>query len=178
MKIVWVTNDIWYSKLLRFLFNEDSSHVGTVFNFDGLDLAVDINKPYGSLYSLKYWLNKYRIVEQVELTLPHDQEIQLLKIVADYSVMRPYDMGGYYYGMVWGLLHKLFKLPLPEINKGSDGTGAMCQEIIIPILKSQIVQATGIINGIFDFANMSPSMTRDYFKKITLNNPFWKWSKP
>ena len=174
MKIVWVTNDIWYSKMLRFLFSEDSSHVGTTFNFDGLDLAIDINRPYGSLYGLKYWFHKYRIVEQVELVLPHDLEIEMLKTVADYAVMRPYDMGGYYYGMVWGLLHKFLRLPLPKVNKWSDGTGAMCQEIIIPILKSKTVKDTGIVNDIYDFANMSPSMTKEYFKKITKNNPLWK----
>jgi hypothetical protein len=30
MKICWVTNEVWFSKLLRYLFNESISHAGVM----------------------------------------------------------------------------------------------------------------------------------------------------
>jgi hypothetical protein len=176
MKICWVTNDVWYSKLLRFLFNETTSHVGTLWNINTVDLAIDQNRPVGSMYSAKYWLHKYRIIHQVELTLPEDKELELFKCVEARAVLRKYDMGGYYYGMVWGLLHKVFGLPLPKINKWSRPDEDMCQEIISSLLVHRIVKDAGVIAPTTDLSTMTPDATMHYMKKLTENKPLWKWT--
>lgn len=175
MKICWVTNEVWFSKMLRFLFNESVSHVGVMFEIDGIKTAIDLNKPTGTLWSARYWLHKYSIVWEVELKLPHDKEVELYKTCEEYAVLRPYDMGGYYYGMLWGLLHKFLKIPFPKYNKWSSHTGSMCQEILVPILQHEIIKKTGVKADILDFTAMTPEMTFDYMQKLTHDNDLWEW---
>jgi hypothetical protein len=173
MKIVWVTNDVWYSKMLLYLFDETTSHVGTIWDINSVDLVIDQNKPTGTMWSLKYWLKKYRIVHQVELELSQEKELELFKYLEARTILLKYDMGGYYYGMIWGLLHKWFKIPYPKVNKWAKPDEDMCQEIIIPLLKHQIFKDAGMNSTILDFSTMTPDMTMKYLKGITGNN--WKW---
>jgi hypothetical protein len=147
-----------------------------MFNVDAMRTAIDVNNPRGALWSSKYWLYKYSIVWQVELDLPLTQEIEMYKTLEDYAVLRPYDINGYYNGMIWGLLHKFLKLPLPTENEWSNHTGSMCQEILVPILQSDIIKVTGVHSDILDFTAMTPEMSMNYMKKITKDNPLWKWT--
>lgn len=182
MKIVWVTNDVWFSKLLRFLFRETTSHVGLLFTINEKEIALDINNPKGDKYEARrksdnqlYWLIKYNIVHQVELDLTQEQETQLYKECEAYCVGRKYDIYGYYFGLLAGLLHKVFMLPLPKKNWWTNGTGSMCQECIIPILMSSITKANGVnVDNIY-LAAMTPDMTMHYMEQLTQGNPKWRW---
>ena len=143
MKICWLTNDKWYSKLLRFIFNEESSHVGVIFNIDGIEIAMDITKPHGDIYSAKSWFSKYRLLYQVELKLTHDQEIEVFKECETFCVMKKYDFPGYIYGMIYGLLRKLHIIKMLPVENRWAGSGDMRQEILRPILKSKIIKMVG-----------------------------------
>jgi len=161
--------------LLRYLFNEDTSHVGLLFNFDNINLACDVNNPTGSVYDSKFWLHKYTVIHQVELSLSHNKEIALYKECAEYCVLRKYDFNGYLYGLIWGLLHKFFKIKMPTYNKWSNHTGSMCHEVVVPVLKSQIVKDTGINSPVLDFSNVTPDKVADFMMELTKGNPQWVW---
>lgn len=178
MKICWVTNNIWYSRLLRYLFNQTTSHVGIAWDINSVHLVIDQNRPTGTLWSLKYWLNKYWIVHQVELVLSPEKELELFKYLETRNILLKYDIGGYYYGMIWGLIHKLFKIPYPKTNKWAKPDQDMCQEIIVPLLEHPIIiESLGNFSPklIPDFATMTPDMSMKYMELLTKNNSLWKW---
>lgn len=176
MKICWVVSGAWYSKLLRYLFNETTSHVGTMWTINGIDLVIDQNRPYGTMWSTKYWLHKYKVIHQVELQLPPEKELELFKCIEAHTILLKYDMGGYYYGMIWGLIHKFLKIPFPKVNKWAKPNEDMCQEIIAALLIHKIIKDTGISIPPVDLSTMTPDASMLYMKKITENNPSWKWS--
>ena len=173
MKICWVTSDVWYSYLLRWLFDAQTSHVGTIFNDE---IVVDINRPVGKKYTARSWLTHYKIVWQVELKLPPEQETELLDIVTKYAVGKPYDVNGYYFGMLCGLLNKLFRIPFPKNNWFSEKGKDMCQEVVRPILEYPPIaaQQLGIDPEILN--KKTPDGVIDLFKEATKNKPEWIWS--
>lgn len=172
MRICWVTSNVWYSYLLRWMFNAKTSHVGAVFNTPSGDMALDINNPLGKLYTLRAWVTHYKIVEQVEISLPDPLEIELFQDIKTYVVGKEYDVKGYYWGMFCGLMNKLFWIPLPKKNKYSEEGKDMCQEILRPIVTNPI------INLEIDLTNlnaMTPDMALNHLKEATKNNPKWVW---
>jgi len=179
MKVCWVTNEKFYSKLLRYLFTDVSSHVGVMFDFDGISLATDINKPFGKVWDSRYWLSKYSIVWHMDIALTHDHEIELYKYCADYCVLRPYDMNAYYFGMIAGLKYKFFGCSLPTENTWSNNTGGTCQEIVTPILQNDIIKQIEPRFANVDYLKfpcMTPDMVMDVLKAATSNNPRIRWT--
>ena len=176
MKLCFVTNDKNYSKLFRWLFNEDSSHVGTTFNINGVELATDLNRPYGTLWDLNYWKSKYNIVWSMELKLSDQEEFEIFKACREYAVLRKYDMAGYYYGMVWGILAKFFGLTLPKVNIWAEDTGSMCQEIIVPLVQHPIFKKyvpTSI--PVVRTTAKTPGMVRKMMMDATKDNEHITW---
>ena len=172
MRICWVTSDVWYSYLLRWLFNAETSHVGSIFG----EAVVDINRPVGKTYTARAWLTHYKIVWQVELQLPPEQEADLLAVVTKYAVGKPYDVKGYYFGMFCALLNKLFKIPFPKNNGLSEEGKDMCQEIVRPILLYPLIaaQQLGLDPNILN--KKTPDGVIALFKEATKNKPEWVWT--
>lgn len=176
MKLCWVTNQKKYSKFFRYLFNEDASHMGVVFDINGVDLVVDLNRPYGTLWDFNYWQIRYTVVRYMEVELGEEEEFELFKSCKEYAVLRQYDMSGYYYGMIRGLLRRIFNIPLPIENKWSDGSGSMCQQIIIPLMnhpvfKNKIPQLGLVPNT----ATKSPKNIQNILEQATQNSESVKW---
>jgi hypothetical protein len=136
-----------------------------------MDFAFDINNPYGSMYSTKYWLNKYRIVHSVEI--PCDG-LELFKYLQDKVVMTPYDIDAYYYGMLWGILHNVFKIPYPKTNKFASTDKDMCQEIVRYIIEFEPINK--MLDGIScdNLTIMTPDMSMKYAKQV-MKNIECKW---
>jgi len=174
MHIAWVTNDVWFSRLLRWIFKQKTSHVGLIFRLKEVELALDINNPYGSLWSLNYWLHKYRLIYTLEIPLTKEEEFFVFKSLEEIAVLKPYDIKAYYYGMWRGLLKRLFKIPYPEVNKAVTNGKDMCQEIISYVLHHPIVQEK-IGKHECDFTVMTPDSSMMYMRLITNNIPSFIW---
>lgn len=178
MRICWVTNERYYSRLLRYLFTNDSSHVGVTFDVHGISLATDVNKPFGKVWDLDYWLYKYNVVWSMDVLLSEDDEMVLFRLCRDYCVLRKYDMGAYYYGMICGLRLKFLGIPLPSVNKWSLNTGSTCQEVVTPIIQSDILQHIEPRLANIDptvFSACTPDMTMEILKTATKDNPRIEW---
>lgn len=130
MQILFTTNDIYYSKLFRFLYREPSSHVGLGFFIDGKRKVIDCTKPEGKEHTLEGWLNKYRITHKMDLIIPEPQERLWYNAAKDYSVGKPYDFSAYYGGMVWGVIHRITHLPHPKRNFLERPEHGLCTEIL------------------------------------------------
>lgn len=177
MRLAWVTNDRYYSGLLRFLFNEPTSHVGSIFSLYGMSLAVDINRPYGKVYDLTHWLSKYTIIWEMRINFERHDELKLYQAAKDYAVLRPYDMRSYYYGMFAGIGHKFFGIPYPKTNALASGTASMCQEILTPILQHPTFKAVVPHNiDVQHFSECTPHMSMLLLKDATANNPSVEWA--
>jgi hypothetical protein len=179
MRICWVTNEKYYSRLLRFLFNNLTSHVGVIFNFDGISLATDLNKPMGKVWDSRYWFHKYNAVWTMDVKLSEHEEIALYKTCSDYCVLRVYDMPAYYFGMIAGLKWKFFNIPLPKVNAWSANTGSTCQEVLTPLVQTDILRKIEPRLASLDptkFSACTPDMTIGIMKKATEGNPLIKWT--
>jgi hypothetical protein len=178
MRVCWVTNEVYYSRLLRYLFNNVSSHVGVMFEFDDIALTTDINKPKGKVWDSRYWLDKYSIVWSMDVSLSHDHEIELYKICADYCVLRPYDMGAYYFGMIAGLKHKVFGIPYPTENTWANNTGGTCQDVVTPLVQNDLMRQIEPRLADIDYINFpckTPDMVMNILKAATSKNPRIRW---
>jgi len=178
MRICWVTNEKYYSKLLRFLFNNDTSHVGVMFDINGIELVTDINRPFGKVWDNNYWLYKYTVVWSMEVLLSDKEEIELYHTCRKYCVLREYDMGAYYYGMLAGLRLKFLKIPLPKVNKWSLNTGSTCQEVLTPLVQSDIIRHVEPRLASIDptrFSECTPDMVMNIMKTATKGNPRIHW---
>jgi hypothetical protein len=176
MKVCWVTNDRYYSKLYRWLFKEDASHVGAVFDFGSSAIAVDLNRPYGRIWDIHHWLHKYTIIWSMEIDLTAKEEMEMYESCRDYAVMRQYDMSGYYFGIIAGIKHRLLGAKIPKVNKWSKGTGSMCQEIVVPVFQHEIIK--GILGDVLP-ATGNDGRTLATIRKMlwdaTKDNPKVKW---
>lgn len=170
MKICWVTNEKNYSKLYRWLFKEDASHVGSVFTFGSSSVAVDLNRPFGRIWDIRHWLHKYTIIWSMEIKLTEEEELEMYAACREYAVMRDYDMSGYYYGMIVGLRRRLFGVKLPSKNAWSKGTGSMCQEIVVPIIQHSV------FNRVVG-ENLLPVRGNDGRTLATIREILWKATK-
>jgi len=177
MKICWVTNEQYYSKLMRWIFNCETTHVGAVFSIGDINLATDLNKPYGKVWGLHRWLHKYTVIHECEIPLNKTQEIAMYKACCDYCEMRPYDFNGYLYGMIRGLLKKFFNKAFPDKNSWSSLTGSMCQEVVVPIWQHSIIKSLGLNLDPYkaDLTRKTPDMVKDMMFEATEDNLNFKW---
>lgn len=180
MQLCWVTNERYYSKLLRWFFTDDTSHVGVTFGMDddSVHLAVDVNRPFGKVYDLQHWLYKYTVIWSMDVNLSDDHEREMYKLCRDYCVLRQYDMPAYYFGMIAGLKLKFLHISLPTVNTWSLNTGSTCQEILVPIVQSDVMQHIEPRLADVDFKRFSactPDMTMDIMKAATKGNPRIQW---
>jgi len=176
MKLCWVTNQKKYSKFFRYLFNEDASHMGVVFDISDVDLVVDLNRPYGTLWDFNYWQRRYEVVRYMEVDLSDEEEFELFKSCKEYAILRKYDMSGYYYGMICGLLHKIFGIPFPYENKWSNGSGGMCQQIIIPLMNHPVFKnKIPHLGFIQNTSARSPKNIQNILEQATKDNEYVNW---
>lgn len=183
MKICWVTNEKRYSRIYRWIFREDASHVGAVFSFDNDEaaLAVDLNRPWGRVWDIHHWFHKYTAIWTMELVgLTEDEEWSLYRCCRDYASMRQYDMNAYWWGMLVGLRLRLFGGKKPPVNAWSLGTGSTCQEIIVPLLQHPTFQRIVGKNpgGLTATGNdaLTPGMIRERLIKATKGKPGVVWT--
>ena len=165
MIVQFVTNDIWYSRLTRWIFGEKPTHVGLSFDDEGVSIVMDISKPCGSLCSLKYWLsNKYYLVSSYPVNLsPEDERDAILK-VQFFCVLREYAWGAYYFGLFTGLFHKLFGTPLPKTNPLENFDKGLCTNIFDPIKSILLKYGIDMTND--DMYAKTPGMVEHYFNVL------------
>jgi hypothetical protein len=174
MVIYFTTNDNYYSKLLKWVFKEPTSHVGVCLYPTGVTpVVVDCTKPYGKIYAFRAWTKKHDPVYAVQIPMALEHERYCFDTVALRSVLRPYDFSAYFYGFYWGLRWRLFGSTLPKRNKKSDHERDLCTEIFNPI--KDILQKYGIDLFGVDLAAVTPHMLAKEIYRQTKDNSSITW---
>lgn len=163
MKIYFTTNQKWYSRLMRWLWSDEVTHVGIGFNEFQHELVFDISKPYGSIYPVELWFKKYEKRYELSFDLT---EREINKYFADlwyYCILKEYDIGTYYYAIYWGILKKFFKVPLPKSNIIANENKGICSNVIDPI--KDLLSKNGYCFQNVDTYSKTPQMLLNEFKK-------------
>ena len=174
MIIYFTTNEKFYSKLLRWIFDEPTSHVGASFKPEGqIELVADCTKPHGKLMHLNNWLFKHRLLCSIEINMKKEHELQAYELVVNNCVMKPYDFPAYIYGFYWGLRIKFFGHKPPKKNAESSKEMDLCTEILNPIKGLLLEYAIDIYD--MDLAAMTPTMLAMELYKQTIYNSRVDW---
>lgn len=174
MKIYFSTNEKYYSKIVRWLFDEPVSHIGLGFNINGVEMVIDCAKSHGKLYHLKDWENKYSIFYHAEIETSDQVEADLFKKAVRHNIMKPFDKKAYYWFLLAGLKSKIFNTPLPEKNPVQAAYGNICTEIIKPIRKD-LWELYDIDLSKYDFSCKTPFMVGEIIRDESMECPFLKW---
>lgn len=134
MKIYFVKDDKWYSKIIMGVMEEPVTHIGIGLFCDKFDLVIDCTKPYGKLYHFDHWTSrdKYQLVTTLELKLSEKKEIEIYYKLIDNCLLVPYDWGAYAYGLFYVIKKMLWNAEYPKKNPWA-GEGKWCSEIIEPL---------------------------------------------
>lgn len=173
MRLCFSTNEKYYSKFMKFLFKEPTSHVGAGFVVQGCPLIVDCTKPCGKLYHQKHWDKKYKTVYFVDIQLSEDDEKLAFYLVTDNAVLKPYDWDAYFYGFLLGILWKWGGIKPPTYNRFSSKDADLCTEIVNPI-KPLLCQYGINLEG-KDMAAMTPHMMAAEIYEQTKSNERVRW---
>ena len=174
MKIYFSTNEKYYSKFMRWLFKEPSSHVGLGFSPDGtIPLVLDCTKPYGKIYHLDHWKKKYRITYSMDLALTKEDEEEAYILTTNNAVLKPYDWDAYFYGFLRGIAARWYGIPLPFTNRYSSDDADLCTEVLNPIKQLLLKYQIELITK--DLAAMTPHMLAKELHDQTLTNEKVTW---
>ena len=162
MKIYFVKNDKWYSKLMMWFEKSSVSHVGLGF-FCGGEIVVDGTKPCSKLYHKRHWFTKYDPVVEIEIPFTREEEKQAYRKVVNECLLKPYDWDAYAYAWLMAVAYKVFGIPYPDRNPWSDSDRFWCTEIFTPIL-ADMKELGADLTGI-DLSIKTPQMIFDILKK-------------
>lgn len=130
MKIVFSKNSSILSKLIRWVFDEPVSHMAIVFNEDsGCGVVFQSNLLGCHIMWLKSFYKKNNILIQKSYGLPLELENSVWSDLVNKLDGKPYDYKGALYLLWRGLLHKFFRLPIPETNPWNDSGAYFCDEL-------------------------------------------------
>jgi hypothetical protein len=132
MKIIFTTNNKFWSKVFRYLTKTPVTHVAFVFNFQDTFLTIDCSTDGGRLMTFEKFSSINFPVFEINLDCSLDLEVDLFKS-AVFLVGKKYDMPAYIYGIWRGLLFTLFGIKAPFKNKLSKPNLYCCTEIFLPI---------------------------------------------
>lgn len=167
MDIVFTTNQKFWSKALRWLLNEPTSHVALRFYVLGVHLTIDCSKEGGQLMTWYNFQKKNEIIEMISLETKHQLEAYLFRRSLS-LVGVTYDLDAYKYGFYRAILKKFFEIPFPKINKWAKPENYACTEIFLPIIQS-LQEKFGISFDNMDLAMHSPQMLYRHIKKELSN---------
>lgn len=173
MYLYFSTNDKYYSRFMRFLFKEPTSHIGIGFEVGECPIVVDCTKPFGKVYHLKHWESKYEIKISAKITMTAEDELEALRKTVDNAVLKPYDWGAYYYGFFIGILWKWFYVPPPKTNKYGSDDADLCTEVLNPIKRILKKYEIDLVNH--DLAAMTPHMVATEIYRQTFSNERVAW---
>lgn len=161
MKIYFVTNEKWYSKLMRFLYRDEVTHIGIGYNESEEEIIFDITKPYGSVYPKEYWFHKYEKRYHIELTLTDIEVENSLNNLWKTCVMKTYDIDTYYWTIFFGILNRFFGYPIPTVNRFANRDRGLCTNVIDPV--KEILFSRGISFKNIDTYSLTPQMILERF---------------
>lgn len=164
MKILYGTNEHFYSKLHRKLVNEPFTHVGLLFFSGSLNIVLDCTKPYSKVYHLEHWRTKYKILETQELSLPKVKETKYYKKAVNYCLLKPYDWGAYIWAWLWVIKRIFTKEDFPTMNPWRTD-GLWCTEVVFPLIED-LKEDFGIDLSNIDLAAKTPYMLFNIIKEI------------
>lgn len=127
MKIIFTKNHLPLSKFIRWGLNEPVSHMAVVFddkivfhsNFKGIHIE---------------WFETFKksneIVYEVNFNLTLDKEEEIYQDIITKNDGKGYDYAALLYLVYKGLMHKMFKTPLPTDNKWASKNKFFCIELL------------------------------------------------
>lgn len=127
MKICGTSNNMPFSKLIRWALHESSSHL--IFHFNN-GVSTHSN-PLGLHLTWTNTFNKTNVTHwEIDVATTTYQENEIIKTIMDNHDSDEYDWPAFFY-MAWCLLLKiLFKKPIPKLNKW--GNPDMCLCVALP----------------------------------------------
>lgn len=123
MKICGTSNNMPFSKLIRWALNESSSHL--IFHFDN-GVSTHSN-PMGLHLSWTKTFNQTNETHwEIDIETSAFQEAEIMKTIMDNHDSDEYDWPALFY-LGWCLLLKaLFNRPIPKVNKWSQDNMCLC----------------------------------------------------
>jgi hypothetical protein len=173
MRIIFTTNEKFWSKVFKYLTGEPVSHVAMLFDVYEDKLTIDCSTDGGRLMTWDKFLSMNTL--KYSINLPSDEAVDKeLFHKSLFLVGKTYDMPAYIYGIWRGILWRFFNVPAPSKNKLSKPNLYCCTEIFLPI--SEILKREYQIDfGDMDLAIQSPYGLYLFFKdKIDVNNSIKK----
>lgn len=129
MKLIWTKSNNPFSHLIRFITGDDCSHFAFVFESKASGLVFESNLlgTHPAFYQTK--LKSVSVVHEKSIALSIEQEDKIWDIIVQKYDARPYDFGGALYLGWRKILNRLFKRPMPEVNKWARDDHYFCDEI-------------------------------------------------
>jgi hypothetical protein len=153
MKVLFTTNNKFWSRVLKCLTSEPFSHIALVFDIDGVQLVVDCSTDGGRLMPIDKFLVSNIPMASIDIMVSHKSEIILFKYAIN-IVGKKYDFPAYIYGLWRGILFKAFKIGPPIKNRYNTKDKFVCTEILEPIRFP--LSLLGISFGDMDFSIQTP----------------------
>ena len=151
MKLVWTKSHLPLSLVIRGITGEPCSHFAFVFDSGPKGLMFESNllgtHPVFFASALKGF-GAMTIVHEKDITIPLDLEDSIWDYIVENYDDKPYDYSGAVYTGLMVLRNRIFKTPIPAVNKWADTGTYYCDELyniltkFIPSLPQVQVQGT------------------------------------
>lgn len=127
MKIKFTTTDMLVSKIIRWMFNEESTHfTATLYNdqviFQSNFFGVDFS-------SFKAFSLHAKVIHEFDIPMTREQEDIVFDSLVESMVGNKYDFKALIYFGFRGLLKKFLGIPLPKTNKWQTKDQNLCTEL-------------------------------------------------
>jgi len=162
MKIIYGTNEAYYSRLHRFFEKAPITHIALCFTLNGKDIVVEATRPCGRQICLSRWQKRYQLKAIQEIEFNEELEFLIYLKIKKEIIGIKYDFPAYFFGWFWALLtiwkkdKQLYKNPFNSLDK------KICTEILDPI-KDDLHQYNVCLNNI-DLSGVTPFML---YKKLS-----------
>lgn len=154
MKIIWSTNEHFWSRVSRYLSKTNESHIAVVFDDYLFSLSFDCTTTGFRVQFLKRFLSINTILQSIEIPMCEKEEHIIMSILLQKCVGAQYDFHAYYW-MIWrGLLFKFLYREKPQFNPWQEKDKYLCTEVIECIRDSLSMHGYNLY--LYDLASMTP----------------------
>ena len=133
MKILFTTNDHYYSKISNIVWREPLSHIVLNFSFRYLSFTLEISKYGGKITELSYFLGKNKAIHALEIELTDDEELEWFEQVLYFALGKTYHWTAYIYFGLNGIANWLLGIPVIDENIFQSDSKKLCSHILEPL---------------------------------------------
>lgn len=130
MRLLWSESPNVVDKIIKLVTGEDCGHFAILFesvNGTGVIFESNLLGTHPSFYNT--WIKNRNIVHQMDFTLDAATEDKLWDVWVSNFDGRGYDFLGCIYCGMMKLRYRLFKIPVPKVNKWAKSGAYFCDVI-------------------------------------------------